>query len=70
MRIRLQYEDLYGESMDEEALEDNTGEDPKDEDDVISISSDDESHEDKEGPLMEFDDDIGPKEPWIWRPKY
>ena len=55
--------------MDEEALEDNVGENLEDKDDVISINSNDESHEDKEGPPTESNEDIGSKEPWIWRPK-
>jgi len=37
----------------------------KDEEKVINISSDEESHGDEEGPPAESDDDIGHKKPWI-----
>ena len=39
------------------------------EEDDLNISSDEESHEDHEGPPVESKNDMIPKEPWIWRLK-
>ena len=55
--------------MDEGAQEDATAVKLEDEVNVINISSNKESHEDEEGSLAKSADDIGHKEPWIWRPK-
>ena len=63
--------------MEKEGWEDNVvlEEDDKDcegigsEKDDLSISSDKESHKDHEGPLAESENDMKPKEPWIWRIK-
>ena len=63
------YADLYKEALDEGAQEDTATAKLEDEENVINISSDVKSHEDEEGPLAEFDDNISHKEPWIWRLK-
>jgi len=60
---------MYGEAINEEVQEDAAVEEFEVDEDVINISSDEESQEDNEGPSMESDDDEGYKEPWIWRPK-
>ena len=64
-----QYADLYGESIEEEAQENVVAAEFEEKEDVIDFSTDEESHEDKERPLAESDEDIDTKEPWIWRPK-
>lgn len=63
-RIRDQHGELHGAAIDEEDLEDGTM-DSKVEDDVIDISSDKESQEDEEGPLVESDEDEDHKDLWI-----
>jgi len=60
---------MYDEAMDNEAQEDAAIEEFEADGDVINISSDEDSQEDDEGPPVEFDDDEGHKESWIWRPK-
>ena len=53
--------------MDEEPQEDAIIEEFEAGEDVIDISSDEESQEDDEGPPVESDDDEGHNESWIWR---
>ena len=68
-RIRAQHADLYEEAMDEGAQEDVATTKLKEEQDVIKISSDEESQEDDEGPPAESNDEMGHKEPWIQKLK-
>ena len=64
-RIRDQHGKMYGEAMDDEAQEDAIVEKFEADEDVINISSDEESQEDNKGSLVEFDNDKGHKESWI-----
>ncbi|XP_052177518.1 uncharacterized protein LOC127791576 [Diospyros lotus] len=52
------YADLYGEAMEEEVEEEATTVEPKEEEDVIDFSIDEDSHEYIEGPPVESDEDI------------
>ena len=67
--MRNQYVDLYVEAIEEEAQEDAaTVEFKEEEEDVVDFNIDEESHEDKRPPA-ESNEDIGTKEPRIWKPK-
>ncbi|XP_052172234.1 uncharacterized protein LOC127788162 [Diospyros lotus] len=68
-RMRDEHVELHGEAMDEEDQEEGVA---NPEDEVIDISSDEESQEaqdDDEGPQVGSDNDEDHKESWIWRPK-
>ena len=55
------------EAMYQEAQEDAYNMDSDIDENVIKISTDEESQEDDEGPPVDFDDDH--KESWIWKQK-
>jgi len=56
---------MYGEAMDEQAQEDAAVKEFEADEDVIDISSNEESQKDDKGPPVESDNDEGHKESWI-----
>ena len=68
-KIQDQHGEMFGEAIDNKAQKDVVVEESEVDEDVIEISSNKESQEDDKGPPVEFNDNSGHKESWIWKPK-